>query len=126
MLPSGRNDVSDPTSEGIYHAWSTCAHRAPVLTHNPFPHGERYDRRGWIVTYLKWLTSHLAMESVFYSVLPNEINVILRNRPDLAASWSRREVATRWLNVTQSIKRDDPAGTTLWTPTANFYLELFG
>jgi hypothetical protein len=48
---------------------------------------------------LRYLAGILAIEVCAYAVLENHYHTILRTRPDLAANWSDREVATRWLTL---------------------------
>ncbi len=45
------------------------------------------------------LASVFAVDVLAYAILSNHLHQILRNRPDVVAAWTDREVAIRWLRV---------------------------
>ena len=95
--------------EGVYHCFSRCVRRAflygfDALTQRDFSH-----RKGWLVERLRYLATIFAIEVCAYAVMDNHYHVILRTRPDLAASWSDWEVATRWLTLFPRNRHRAPA-----------------
>ena len=85
--------------EGVYHCYSRCVRRAflfgfDALTHRDFSH-----RKAWLVDRLRHLASIFAIEVCAYAVMITHYHSILRTRPDLAALWSDREIAIRWLTL---------------------------
>jgi len=48
---------------------------------------------------LKYLAGIFAIDVCAYAVMENHYHAILRTRPDIVASWTDREVATRWLTL---------------------------
>jgi len=85
--------------EGVYHCFSRCVRRAflcgfDTLTGRDFSH-----RKAWLVDRLRYLGAVFAIEVCAYAVLETHYHTILRTRPDIVASWSDREVATRWLTL---------------------------
>ncbi len=56
-------------------------------------------RKEWIRRRLEALASVFGIDVLSYAIMSNHIHVILRNRPDVVAQWSDREVALRWLKV---------------------------
>ena len=85
--------------EGVYHFFSRCVRRAflhgfDALTGRDFSH-----RKAWLVDRLRYLAAIFAIEVCAYAVMENHYHTILRTRPDIVASWSDREVATRWLSL---------------------------
>lgn len=85
--------------EGVYHCFSRCVRRAylygiDALTHRDFSH-----RKSWLVERLKYLAGIFAIDVCAYAVMENHYHTILRTRPDIVASWTDREVATRWLTL---------------------------
>jgi REP element-mobilizing transposase RayT len=85
--------------EGIYHCFSRCVRRAflygfDVLTGRDFSH-----RKQWLVERLQFLSAIFAIDVCAYAIMENHYHTILRTRPDIAASWSPLEVATRWLTL---------------------------
>ena len=84
---------------GVYHCFSRCVRRAflygfDALTGRDFSH-----RKQWLVERLRHLAGIFAIDVCAYAVLENHYHTILRIRPDIAASWSDLEVATRWLTL---------------------------
>jgi putative transposase len=85
--------------EGVYHCFCRCVRRAflygfDALTLRDFSH-----RKAWVVERLQYLATIFAIEVCAYAVMENHYHTILRTRPDIVASWSDREVATRWLTL---------------------------
>jgi REP element-mobilizing transposase RayT len=56
-------------------------------------------RREWIRRRMEALASVFGVDVLTYAILSNHMHLILRNRPDVVAAWSDREVAIRWLRV---------------------------
>ena len=83
--------------EGVYHCFSRCVRRAflcgfDALTGRDFSH-----RKAWLVDRLRYLAAIFAVEVCAFAVMINHYHTILRLRPDIVASWSDWEVASRWL-----------------------------
>jgi REP element-mobilizing transposase RayT len=83
--------------EGVYHCFSRCVRRAflcgfDALTGRDFSH-----RKALLVDRLRYLAAVFAIEVWAFAVMENHYHTIVRTRPDIVASWSDREVATRWL-----------------------------
>jgi hypothetical protein len=73
------------------------------------PHsGKDYEyRRDWICQFEEKLAGLFAVEVGFHAELSNHLHVVLRNRPDVAARWTDKEVARRWLAITHLVKSKD-------------------
>jgi hypothetical protein len=56
-------------------------------------------RKEWIVERLKFLAGIFAIDVCAYAVMATHSHEILRTRPDIVASWSDWEVASRWLQI---------------------------
>ena len=85
--------------EGVYHCFTRCVRRAYLcgfdkLTGRDFSH-----RKAWVVDRLRFLTAIFAIDVLSYTVMETHDHNVVRTRPDIAASWSDREVATRWLKL---------------------------
>jgi hypothetical protein len=59
-------------------------------------------RREWFVKRVKVLASIFAVQVSDFSIIDNQFHVILRNRPDLAATWTAREVTQRWQRLSRA------------------------
>jgi len=84
---------------GVYHCFARCVRRAflygfDALTRRDFSH-----RKAWLVDRLRHLSAIFAVEVCAYAIMENHYHTILRTRPDIVASWSDQEVATRWLTL---------------------------
>jgi hypothetical protein len=73
-----------------------------VLTGNDYSH-----RKAWFRDRLCELSGSMAIDILDYAILDNHVHVVLRNRPDIVASWTDEEVALRWWYVCPSRKNAD-------------------
>ena len=106
-----RSQYVQEGEEGVYHCYSRCVRRAflfgfDALTRRDFSH-----RKSWVVGRLRHLASIFAIEVCAYAVMITHHHSVLRTRPDLAALWSDREVAARWLTLFP--RHRDPKGVPL-------------
>ena len=85
--------------EGVYHCFSRCVRRAFLYGFDPLTNRDFSHRKAWLVDRLKHLAAIFAIEVCAYAIMWNHYHTILRTRPDIAAGWSDREVATRWLQL---------------------------
>ena len=85
--------------EGVYHCFSRCVRRAFLYGFDPLTRRDFSHRKAWLVDRLRYLAAIFAIEVCAYAVMENHYHTILRTRPDIVASWSDREVATRWLTL---------------------------
>ncbi|WP_286766403.1 MULTISPECIES: transposase [Rhodopirellula] len=94
-----RCEQFDPTEVGIVHVVQRCVRRA-FLAGVDQATGQDYSfRKEWIRRRMEALASVFAVDVLSYAVMSNHIHQILRNRPDVCAQWSDKEVAIRWLRV---------------------------
>lgn len=81
------------------HVFQRCVRRA-FLAGVDRQTGTDYGyRREWIRRRMEALASVFGIDLLSYSVLSNHMHLVVRNRPDVVAVWSDREVAIRWLRV---------------------------
>ena len=99
MARHARGEVIDPSLIQLVHGVHRCVRRAFLCGQDPLT-GRSFDhRRSWIRHRLEFLASVFAIDCLTFSVMSNHVHQILRTRPDVAASWSDRQVATRWLTL---------------------------
>ena len=91
MARAARQISIDPSTVQIVHVYNRCVRRAFLCGQDPVT-GKNFE---------------------------HHTHQILRSRPDIVATWSDREVATRWLRI--SPKRDD-AGQPLTESQINMLL----
>jgi hypothetical protein len=75
---------------------------------NPYTGRDYSHRKDWILDRLRDLAGLFAIEVFGYSVMSNHLDLVLRNRPDIAEQWSADEIALRWCRVFPP--RDDATG----------------
>lgn len=85
--------------EGVYHCFTRCVRRAFLYGIDPLTGRDFSHRKAWILTRMKDLSAIFAIDVCAYAIMWNHYHIILRTRPDIAACWSDREVATRWLTL---------------------------
>jgi REP element-mobilizing transposase RayT len=83
----------------IVHVIQRCVRRAFLAGVDQKTGKDFGYRREWIRRRMEALASVFGIDVIGYAILSNHMHLILRNRPDVVASWSDREVAIRWLRV---------------------------
>jgi hypothetical protein len=81
----------------IVHAVQRCVRRAFLAGKDPVTGRDFEFRREWIRRRLELLASVYGIDVLGYAILSNHLHLVLRNRPDVVATWSDRQVAERWL-----------------------------
>ena len=92
---------------GVYHCWNRCVRRAFLCGVDPVTGRDYEYRRDWICGMQENLAALFAIEIGFRSELSNHLHVILRTRPDIAQTWSDKDVVRRWLVVSKLAKSKD-------------------
>ena len=83
----------------VVHCIHRCVRRAFLCGVDNYTGKDYSYRREWIRQRLESLASVYGIDVLEYTILSNHVHVILRNRPDVVASWSDEEVAQRWLRL---------------------------
>ncbi len=84
---------------GIVHAVQRCVRRAFLAGIDDKSGKDFSFRREWIRRRMEALASVFGIDVLTYAIMSNHMHLILRNRPDVVAAWSDKEVAIRWLRV---------------------------
>ncbi len=96
MARQNRRDLFDPTEVGIYHCVQRTVRRAWLCGDDPLT-GKSYEhRRVWIQDRLQKISASFGLDCLVFAVMVNHLHVVLRNRPDIVATWSDDEVVRRW------------------------------
>jgi hypothetical protein len=88
-----------PTEIGIVHAVQRCVRRAFLVGVDEKSGKDFSFRREWIRRRMEALASVFGIDVLTYAIMSNHMHLILRNRPDVVATWTDKEVAIRWLRV---------------------------
>ena len=108
MARKNRRDIVNESEVGTYLLSSRTVRRAFLAGHDPITGDDRSYRKRVIEKRLEDLASVFAVEVLEYSTADNHSYVIVRNRPDLVATWTDRDVARRWLRVNRSKLKLEP------------------
>ena len=95
MARQNRSEVFDPDKVSIMHCINRAVRRAMLCGVDKFS-GKSYEhRRDWIKNRLIYLARFYGIDVLGYAIMGNHLHCILRNRPDVVATWSDEEVARR-------------------------------
>jgi REP element-mobilizing transposase RayT len=101
MPRSLRSDVYRPQEIAILHCVQRCVRRA-YLSGIDNVSGKDYSfRKEWIRQRIEKLASVFGTDVLSYAILSNHMHLVLRSRPDVVATWSDRQVALRWLQMSR-------------------------
>ena len=107
MSRSPRSDHFDPLEVSVFHCRNRCVRQSYLLGDDPLT-GKNYDhRKQWIEDRIEFLAGQYAIDVIGFSVMSNHFHVVLRNRPDIVATWTDQEVARRWLMLCPIRKQAD-------------------
>jgi len=102
MRTRQRHDRIDDSVVGAYHICAKTV-RGGFLTGIDRVALCSYDyREDWVLGRIDALISVFAIECHDRIVLDTALHMILRNRPDVASTWSDDDVAGRWLSLNRS------------------------
>jgi len=94
-----RSEVFTASEVCIVHVVQRCVRRAFLAGVDEQTGRDYSHRKESIRRRLEALASVFGCDILTYAILSNHLHVIIRNRPDVVATWSDEEIATRWLKV---------------------------
>ncbi len=98
MPSSPRRTVVSQGEVGVYHCWNRCVQRAWLCGQDPVTGIDYESRREVIEEVERQLAGLFAIDIGFHAEQANHLHLILRTRPDLAATYSDDEVLRRsWI-----------------------------
>ncbi len=95
MARQNRGEVFDPNEVSVMHCINRAVRRAMLCGVDHFSGNSYEHRRQWIKDRLIYLAKYYAIDVLGYAIMGNHLHCILRNRPDIVATWSDEEVARR-------------------------------
>ncbi len=105
MPAKRRRQIMNKRQVGTYHCFSRCVRRAFLAGVDWVTGKDLSHRKDWVRVRLEELASIFAIDVLDHAVMDNHIHTILRNRPDVAKRWKRREVVRRWLRLSRKSLR---------------------
>jgi len=105
-----RSNVFRPQEIAILHCTQRCVRRAYLSGVDAVTGADYSYRKEWIRERIEKLASVFGLDILTYAILSNHLHVVLRNRPDVVAAWSDRQVALRWLQIFPGKRIDEQLG----------------
>jgi hypothetical protein len=97
MARLARADLFDPAEVSVVHCINRCVRRCFLCGEDPYTRRNYDHRKQWLERRLAFLAGRFGIDVLGFAILSNHFHVVLRNRPDVVATWSDAEVARRWL-----------------------------
>ena len=128
MPAKPRSEIVDQDQVGVYHCWNRLVQRRCLFGLDLLTGRDYSYRKPWVRDRLRELAASMAIDVLDYAILDNHLHVVLRNRPDIVATWSDEEVARRWWQVCpprrhrdQSVPEPLPCEIALLMPMVDEY-----
>ena len=98
-MPRARKHLVCVSTTPYYHVTSRCVRRAFLCGMDPQT-GQSYEhRRAWIEDRVSVSASLFGIELCAYAVMSNHYHLVVKLKPDEAASWSDDDVLSRWTSL---------------------------
>ncbi|MCP4043639.1 MAG: transposase, partial [Gammaproteobacteria bacterium] len=95
-MTKARQNLISLSDTPYYHCINRCVRRAFLWGEDQFT-GQSYEqRKQWIVTKIKELSSVFAIDVCAYAVLSNHYHTVLYVDSSRALNWDDKEVVERW------------------------------
>jgi len=95
-MTQARNTIVSVNDTPYYHCVSRCVRRAFLCGIDHYSGNDYEHRRDWVEKKLLDTAKVFALNLCAYAVMSNHYHVVIHLRPDIAQSWSQREVIERW------------------------------
>ena len=99
MARVARAEVFDPAEVSVFHCVNRCVRRCFLCGEDPLTGRNYSHRKAWLEARLELLAGAFGIDVLAFAILSNHIHLVLRNRPDVVATWSDTEVTRRWLRL---------------------------
>jgi hypothetical protein len=94
-----RREIFSETDVQVFQTISRCVRRNHLCGRDRRSERDFSHRREWIRSRLEELAGIFAIETLGYALMANHMHLVIRTRPDIAATWSDDEVARRLWNL---------------------------
>lgn len=99
MPRPNRGDLIIEGESQVFHCVQKCARYCRLFGKNPVSGEDCDHRKQWVLTRLNQLVDIFLIECLTYAVREDEVEVVIRSRPDLVEALSDEEVADRWCQL---------------------------
>jgi hypothetical protein len=100
MMPRPlRSELFSLEEVSILHCICRCVRRAYLSGVDNVSGIDYSFRKEWIRQRIVKLASVVSVDGLAYAIMSHHMHVVVRNRPDVVATWSDKQVALRWLQI---------------------------
>ena len=107
MPAKPRSEIFFADEVGVYHCWNKLVRKEFLFGYDALRGKDCSYRKHQARDDFKQLAGGMAIDILDYAFLDNHLHIVLRNRPDIVATWSDEEVARRWWYVCPDRKNKD-------------------
>jgi REP element-mobilizing transposase RayT len=93
LVTVARSQIVDAKSARYYHCISKTVRGADLMG-DSFQH-----RKQWVEDRLEHLSQQYAISVASFAIMDDHVKLLLRLEPEMAKSWSGKQVLSRWLNL---------------------------
>ena len=96
MPGAPRREIVAEGEIGAYHCMARCVRRAYLCGRDSVTGKSFEHRKAWVCERLEFLAGSFAIDVASFAVMDNHLHVLLKQRPDVAKTWSAEEITRRW------------------------------
>jgi len=97
MPAFARKEIVAQGAVGFYHCIFRCVRRAFLCGEDPVSGRNFEHRKERVRARIALLAEAFAIDVCAYAIMSNHFHLVVRTRPDIAATWTAEEIARRWL-----------------------------
>ena len=94
-----RRQLVDSTQAQFFHLINRCVRRSWLCGRDPYNSKDFEHRKAWLKNRILELGDIFATGIYAFAVMSNHVHVVLHMHPATAISWSKDEVANRWVRL---------------------------
>ena len=98
-MTTPRRDLVDPQQRLCYHIISRCVRRSYLCGRDKRTRKDYSHRKQWIIDGINHLTPCFAVNVHAYAIMSNHFHLVVEFDPKAHLTWSREQVADRWVTV---------------------------
>ena len=95
-MPTPRKRLVCPEVTPYYHCINRCVRRAFLCGIDPYTQKDLSHRKARIEELMFKFAHAFALDICAYAIMSNHYHIVIKLNPNLAQTWSHREVIERW------------------------------
>ena len=94
-----RKDLVDSETPGFYHCTNRCVRRTFLCGFDEFSGRDYSHRKDWLERRIFELCDIFSVDVFAFAIMDNHYHLVLYLDPQKPLSWSKEEIAERWLKA---------------------------